>query len=176
MVTSSLVLTLLFAFAATDVFCRSISEEQMQALLDGADAEQVNDEQASDAAALDAEGVQDVKPLKANKSDEDVLTAEDAMPFGDDMDMKALFDNPEFQNAFAEVEKMQKEDPEKFEKMMQESMQAMQEMMQDPEAMQAMMQGLPEELMAEVAAESKANELVNGMPQAPGVPATTPAA
>lgn len=172
MVTSSLVLALLFSVVPTSVSSRSITEQEMNALLDGStDDQAVNNENASDAQALNAEDVRDVKSYN---SDEESPFAEGDLPFGQDMD--ELLKNPEFQEAFAEVEKMQKEDPEKFEAMMQESMKAFQEMMQDPEAMKAMMENMPEELLAEVAAEGKADELVNGVVKPSEIVAGAPAA
>jgi|GEM_PF-5044782 len=174
---------------SVDVVSREISEKEMQALLDGS-SEQVEstdaeldttqaEEQASDEEALNNGEVTDVEAKKKAKKGAGELAEEEVPAEGteaaeqfdfDESGMQALLDNPEFKQAMDEVERLQKEDPEKFEQMMQESMQAMQEMMQDPEAMKAMMQGMPEELLAEAAADGKANELLNG------APATAPAA
>lgn len=168
---------------STDVVSREISEKEMQALLDGSEEQIVStdealdttqaEEQASDEEALNDGGVTDVEGKKKNKKASGELAEEEFPAEGsenpeafdfDEAGMQALLDNPEFKQAMDEVERLQKEDPEKFEQMMQESMQAMQEMMQDPEAMKSMMQGMPEELLAEAAADGKANELLNGAP------------
>ncbi len=196
---ASVVLALLFGLAIVPaVEAKKMSEEEMQAMLDGADADNKsdaaldttqNDEQDSDDAQLSQGGVADVAAVQVASEDEDS---------DDDGDF-----NPA--TMFAHMKKMQVEDPEGYKKMVEETQRsfaemfkdpeftkaigadqdpeamqafgemmsnpdmiknAMDDMMKNPEALQAMMQGMDDEVLADVAADEKASELVNAAPQA----------